>query len=64
MFEYKVLFKDEIFNEVCAAKGRVTANTRAEATAKIYEFYPEIISLKVIPFVIENEFDYGGEYDL
>ena len=64
MFSYKVIFRDEVFDEICTAKGRVKASSRTEAAARIKEFYPEVLSVSIQPIIIEEEFDYDGEWDI
>lgn len=64
MFSYKVIFHDEVSGEICSAKGRVRASSRTEAVTRIKEFYPEVLSINIQPVIIEEEFDYDGEWDI
>ena len=64
MFSYKVIFHDEVFDEICTARGRVQASSRTEAAVRIKEFYPEVLSVNIQPIIIEEEFDCDGEWDI
>lgn len=64
MFSYKVIFHDEASGEICSARGRVKASSRTEAVIRIKEFYSEVISINIQPIIIEEEFDYDGEWDI
>ena len=64
MYKYNVLYKDPLFGFPCSARGRVNGNTRTEAAKEVFDFYENIISLKLQPVLSEDEFEYDGEWDI
>ena len=64
MFEYRVKYLDGIYHLPCKVKGRVKAHSIFEAKVKVKEFYPNIIYVEIAPILIEDYFEYDGEWDI
>lgn len=64
MFEYQVKYLDDTYKTPCKIRGRVKAHSIFEAKVKVKEFYSNIIYLEITPLILENYFEFDGEWDI
>ena len=63
-FKYQVWYKDSIYQDVCKASGRVSADTSLAAKAKLCEFYPNVSHIIITPLIMEESLEYDKEWDI